>query len=470
MRNAVIDMTAVELSVAIRTRKVSCREVMEAYMARIATANPTYNAIVSLKEPNVLLAEADRADELLRQGRALGPLHGFPQAPKDATATKDVATTIGSEILKGYMPDHDSFVVARAREAGAIVIGKTNMPEFGVGSHTYNSLFGTTLNAWNKRLSAGGSSGGAAVAVAQRMLPVADGSDMMGSIRNPVGWNNICGLRPTIGRVPTGPTNDVFYQQLMTEGPMGRTVADVALLLSVQAGWDHRLPLSINEDPAQFAKSLDRDFKGARIGFLGDLDGYLPMEPGVMDACTAALKHFGAFGCSVEMLAPGFDMRRLWDAWVALRAYALGASFGPLAPRVTRPEVLWELETYKKLTVEQLSAAMQTRSAWYESLRKMFERHDFFVLPTAQVFPFEATLHWPKEINGKSMDTYHRWMEVVVPGSMAGVPIAAVPAGFGAGQRPIGLQIIGPAHADLAVLQIAHAYEQASGFTQNKPR
>lgn len=469
MSTSITGMNAVDLRAAIHSRQVSCREVMEAYLARIAKVNPTYNAIISMKDPDVFLAEADAADATLRRGDAIGPLHGFPQAPKDATATKDLPTTIGSEVLKGYVPDHDSIVVERARKAGAIMIGKSNMPEFGVGSHTYNTLYGTTYNAWNKKLSAGGSSGGAAVAVAQRMLPVADGSDMMGSIRNPAGWNNLAGIRPSIGRVPLGPMPDVFYTQIVTEGPIGRTVADVALLLSVQAGWDNRLPLSIDADPAVFAQSLDREFKGARIGYLGDLNGYYTMDPGLLEVCNKAVRHFQTIGCTVESATWQFDMSRLWSAWVALRAFTVGASIEPLITRLKRPELRWEYETYKKLTVEQLSAAMVTRGAWYEALRKTFESYDFLVLPTAQVFPFDAKLHWPQEINGKAMDTYHRWMEIAVPGSMAGIPVAAVPAGFGSGQRPIGFQILAPAHADLKVLQLAHAYEKASGFSKYQP-
>lgn len=470
--NGIIDMTAVDLRAAIAKRSVSCREVMKAYLDRIEMVNPTFNAIVSMKDPKVLLAQADEADAVLKRGDAVGPLHGFPQAPKDLAATTDIPTTQGSPILKTYMPKADAIVVERARKAGAILIGKTNTPEFGLGSHTYNSVFGTTVNAWDPNLAAGGSSGGAAVALAQRMLPVADGSDMMGSLRNPAGWNNVVGFRPSQGRIPYGPTGEVFMQQLGYEGPMGRTVADTALLLSVQAGFDPRTPISISDDPAQFAGSLDRDFKGARIGYMGDFNGYLSMEAGVLDVCAGALKHFEAIGCTVEAVTPEYDMAQLWQTWLTLRGFFIAGIAGGLYAKpelraMMKPEAIWEIESGLSLTGPQIFQASANRSAWYQVVRGLFERYDFLVLPTAQVFPFDAKTHWPKEIAGKPMDTYHRWMEVVVPGTLAGVPVIGVPAGFSATGLPMGLQIMGPAQADLAVLQIAHAYEQASKFSSN---
>ncbi len=468
----IINMTAVDLRAAIASRKVSCREVMEAYLGRIEAASPTFNAIVSLKDPKALLAQADDADAVLKRGDAVGPLHGFPQAPKDLAATTDIPTTQGSPILKNYMPKADAIVVERARRAGAILIGKTNTPEFGLGSQTYNSVFGTTVNAWDPNLTAGGSSGGAAVALAQRMLPVADGSDMMGSLRNPAGWNNVVGFRPSQGRVPYGPTGEVFMQQLGYEGPMGRTVADVALLLSVQAGFDPRTPMSISEDPAKFQSSLNRDFKGVRIGYMADLGGYLPMEAGVLDVCAAALKHFEAIGCTVETVTPKYDMAQLWQTWLTLRGFFIAGIAGGLYAKpelreMMKPEAIWEIENGLSLTGPQVFQASANRSAWYQVVRSLFEQYDFLILPTAQVFPFDAKTHWPKEIAGRQMDTYHRWMEVVVPATLAGVPVIGVPAGFSPKGLPMGLQIMGPAQADFAVLQIAHAYEKASKFSSN---
>lgn len=474
MSDAITDMTAIELQGAISGKQVSCREVMQAYLARIETVNPHFNALVSLRQSSALLAEADAADGVIARGEPFGPLHGFPQAPKDLAATKDIPTSQGSPIYKDDVPQADALIVERVRTAGAILIGKTNTPEFGLGSNTYNRVFGPTLNAWDRTKTAGGSSGGAAVALAQRLLPVADGSDMMGSLRNPAGWNNVVGFRPSQGRVPKSPADEVFYAQLGTEGPMGRTVADAALLLSVQAGFDARAPLSLDADPSVFAQALDRDLRGVRVGYLGDFDGYLATQAGVLAVCEKALSHFEAVGCTVEAAAVEFDFDSLWQAWLTLRGFLVAGRLGALYARdelcaEMKPEALWEIERGLKVTGVEVYAASQVRSDWYQAMRGLFERFDVLVLPTAQVFPFGADLDWPKEIAGRRMDTYHRWMEVTAAATMAGLPAAAVPAGFGAEGQPIGLQIIGPAQADLAVLRIAHGFEQASGFTKLSP-
>lgn len=462
-----------DLSRAIHAREISCVEVMTAYLDRIEAVNPQVNAIVSLRPREVLLAEAAEADADLAAGRDRGWLHGVPQAPKDLTATVGLPTTMGSPILAKNMPKADSILVERTRAAGAILIGKTNTPEFGLGSHTYNPLFGPTLNAYDQRLSAGGSSGGAAVALAAHLLPVADGSDMMGSLRNPAGWNNVFGFRPSMGRVPFGPTPEVFFQQLGYEGPMGRSVADLALLLSTQAGYDARTPLSLDGTGAAFAGPLDRDFKGARIGWMGDLGGYLPMDPGVLETCEGALGQFAALGCTVEAVVPDFDMGKLWSAWVTLRSFLVSGGLGalydtPETRALLKPEAIWEIETGRKLSGADVFRASATRSAWYQTLLKLHETYDFLVLPTAQIFPFDAKEPWPRVVGGREMDTYHRWMEVVIPGSMAGVPVLAVPAGFGPGGLPMGLQIMAPPRADLAALQIGHAYEQVQPYTARR--
>lgn len=360
------------------------------------------------------------------------------------------------------------------RRNGAILIGKTNTPEFGLGSHTYNTVFGTTLNAYDQTKTAGGSSGGAAVSLALRMLPVADGSDMMGSLRNPAGYNNVFGFRPSFGRVPFGPTSEVFLQQLAYEGPMARSVSDLAMLLSVQAGFDARVPLSIDQDPATFTRPLKRDFKGVRVGWMGDFGGYLPMESGVMELSRNALKHFETLGCTVEEAKPEFSMEKLWQTWLTLRGFLLAGIAGPLYANpqlraMMKPEAVWEVENGLKLTAANVYEASANRTAWYLALHKLFGKYDYLVLPTAQVFPFDAKLDWPKSIGGKPMDTYHRWMEVVIGGTLSGLPVINVPAGFGPTGLPMGLQIIGKAQADLAVLQMAYAYEQASPYTQKRP-
>lgn len=465
--------TAIRLSQAIRSGAVSCVEVMTAYLSQIERLNPKVNAIVSLQDRDALLAQAIERDRTLRSASTVGWMHGFPQAPKDLTNTAGIVTTQGSPLFASHVPAHDSLLVERLRSAGSILIGKTNTPEFGLGSHTYNPVFGTTSNAYDQTLSAGGSSGGAAVALALNLLPVADGSDFMGSLRNPAAWNNVFGFRPSFGRVPGGPAPDVFFQQFGVEGPMGRTVADLSMLLSTMAGFDARAPLSLAEDPAVFAASLSRNLSGTRIGWLGDFDGYLPMEAGLLDTCAQALKHFETIGCTVEAARPDFSMERLWRTWLVIRAFSVAGRLsalhdGPVERTQLKPEARWEVEQGMKLTGSDLFTAAVDRTAWYQALARLFEHFDVLVLPSAQVFPFDKTLDWPKTIGNRSMDTYHRWMEVVIGGTLAGLPVLNVPAGFGPGGLSIGLQIIGRPRSDLAVLQVGHAYEMATGYTSRR--
>ena len=466
-------MDAVDLSNAIRRREVSCREVMEAFLSKIDRLNPKVNAIVSLRDREELLHEADGRDRQLARGEHLGFMHGFPQAPKDLAATVGLPNTMGSPIFRNAMPLQDAIIVERVKKNGAIIIGKTNTPEFGLGSQTYNTVFGTTLNAYDQTKAAGGSSGGAAVALALCMLPVADGSDMMGSLRNPAAYNNVFGFRPSFGRVPFGPANEIFYQQLLTEGPMARTVTDLAMLLSIQAGFDSRVPLSNNGNPAAFAQPLQRDFKGVKLAWLGDFGGYLAMEQGVLEICRQALTAFETIGCIVEEALPDYPPERLWQAWLTMRGYLATGIYGPLfaVPEQRaqmKPEAVWEIENGLKLTANEVYQASIDRSAWYLALNALFGQYDFLLLPSAQVFPFAADVHWPKEIAGKAMDTYHRWMEVVIGPTMSGLPTISVPVGFNNAGLPMGLQIIGKAQADLSVLQLAHAYEQATGWVKKR--
>ena len=472
--NEIIAAGALELSQWIRLRKVSCREVMSAFLDHIERMNTPVNAIVSLRERAALLDDAAERDAQLARREYLGWLHGIPQAPKDLTATAGIASTHGSPIFRDEVPTADALMAARMRTQGAIFIGKTNTPEFGLGSHTYNPVFGTTLNAYDPTRSAGGSSGGAAVALALRMLPVADGSDMMGSLRNPAGWNNVFGFRPSQGRVPSVPAAEVFYHQLSSAGPMGRTVPDVAMLLATQAGFDARAPLSLSDDPAQFTGSLARDFSGARIGWLGDYDGYLPMEDGVLALCETALADFEAIGCRVEPASPGYPMEKLWDCWRTLRHFLVSGTLGahyrdPARRPLLKPEAQWEVESGLKLSGEDVWNATVARSQWYDALLALFERYDYLVLPSAQIFPFDANERWPKSIAGRTMDTYHRWMEVVIGGTLAGLPVMCVPAGFNGHGLPMGLQVIGRPRADLAVLQLGHAYDQATQWVKRRP-
>ena len=469
------NMSACELSQAIHARQVSCREVMQAYLNQIHTHNPQSNAIVSMAQPDALLAQADARDLQLAQGQSLGWMHGMPQAVKDLAHVAGFPTHMGSPLWRDFIPAQDGLMAARMKAAGCIVIGKTNTPEFGLGSHTFNEVFGATLNAWNPGKSAGGSSGGAAVALAQRMLPVADGSDFMGSLRNPAGWNHVFGMRPSQGRVPRAPSPDIYMSQLGTDGPMGRSVNDVAMLLSVQAGYDVCAPLSIAQDGHTFAQSLDHDPSGQRIAWLADLNGYLPMEDGILSVCEEALNTFQNLGCAIEPSALGMSPALIWDAWLVWRKALAGPHVAAMShiPNwrdQVKPEALWEYDQSLSLSGAQWMAASVQRSAYYQHMVHLFEHFDVLALPVSQVWPFDVQERWPQSIQGRSMDTYHRWREVVIYATFAGLPSISVPAGFSAQGLPMGLQLIGKPQGDFALLQLAHAYEQAAqNLIQRRP-
>jgi amidase len=471
---SISNLSAFDLSAAIRLRKVSCLEVMQATLDRIAEVNPTHNAIVNLFEPTRLVQQARECDEQLSKGQDAGWLHGIPQAIKDLSNVRGVATTKGSFLLKNTIPSEDGLMAARMRAAGAIFIGKTNTPEFGLGSHTFNEVFGPTRNAFDTSKTAGGSSGGAAVALALNMLSVADGSDFMGSLRNPAGWNNVYGLRPSQGRVPTWPAPDSFVAQLGTEGPMGRTVRDVAMLLETQSGFDPRSPLSIAQKFHWSAATENVQKRAPRIGWLGDLNGYLPTDDGILQACQVGLKRLTDIGCKVDAIDLGFSAEAVWSAWLVWRAALVANSLAPIAGveknrTIIKPEALWEYESAKKISAADFMQASGIRSQFYQHLLSMFERYDFLVLPSAQVWPFDIELRWPQKIAGKTMDTYHRWMEVVIYATFAGLPAMSVPSGFSevtstrTKPLPNGLQLIGKPQGDLALLQLAAAYEQTIG-------
>jgi amidase len=466
----ITDLSANALSVAIQDRRVSCREVMQAYLERIHRVNPTFNAIVSLQDEAGLLRQADDRDAVLARGESMGWMHGMPQAIKDLSNTAGLPTTLGSPLMRDFIPAADGLMVRRMKAAGCIVIGKTNVPEFGLGSHTFNTVFGPTRNAFNPALSAGGSSGGAAVALAQHMLPVADGSDFMGSLRNPAAWNNVFGLRPSQGRVPMLPVQDVWISQLGTEGPMARSVQDLAQLLVIQAGFDPKAPLSIAQNGQLFLGSLHmepKDVARVRIGWLGDLGGYLPMETGILDVCDQALQRLAGLGCRVEPAALGMEPSRIWEGWLVWRKLLVASRIAPFLlkaenRRHIKPEALWEHDQAQGVTGSQFMSASTTRTVFYQRMLALFDEFDYLALPVAQVWPFDVNLRWPQQVNGVAMDTYHRWMEVVIYATFAGLPCISVPAGFNADGLPMGLQLIGRPQADFALLQLAHAYEQAA--------
>lgn len=471
-RSEIVMMDAVALSRAIGSRQISCREVMTAYLDHIDAINPAVNAIVSLLPRGDLLAAAEHRDAELARGEYLGPMHGFPHAIKDLEATAGIRTTMGSPILRDFIPRTDSILVERIKRAGAIIIGKTNVPEFGLGSHSYNSVFGTTLNAYDQSKTAGGSSGGAAVGLATRMLPVADGGDHAGSLRNPAAFNNVFGFRTAFGRVPSD-VREVFVPALSVHGPMARTVPDLAMLLSVIAGYDARVPLSIREDPARFTEPLARNFAGTRIAWGGNFGGYLPFEPGVLELCQSALGVFETLGCVVEDAVPDYPIERVWQAWLVLRAWQVGGVLkafysDPARRALMKPEVRWEIERGFKISAYDIADASAVRSAWYQAMRTLFEKYDFFILPSAQVFPFDAAIHWPETIAGTAMNTYHRWMEVMIPVTMSGCPALNVPAGFNPTGLPMGIQIVAPNHAEFSCLQLAHAYDGSTRWVETR--
>jgi len=469
----IVNLDAIALARAIKTKQVSCVEVMNAYLDQIERLNPHVNAIVSIQPRERLIEQAKDRDSQLARGDYLGAMHGFPHAVKDLEPTRGIRTTKGSPLFKNFFPRDDSILVERIRSAGGIIIGKTNVPEFGLGSQTYNPVFGTTLNAYNQSKTCGGSSGGAAVAVALEMVPVADGSDNGGSLRNPAAWNNVFGFRTSPGRVPSQ-FYEVFLPSISVHGPMARTVPDLAMLLSVIAGYDPRTPLSIRQDAAEFAGPLERDFKGARIGWVGDFGGQIPFDPGVLELCERSLKVFEALGCSVETASLDHPIEPVWQSWLTLRGWQIASEFRAIFPdpaqrALMKPELQWEIENGLKTTAMEVAIASRVRTACYQAVLRFFEKYDFMIAPASQVFPFDATIHWPKEVGGVSMDTYHRWMQVMIPISMSGCPALSVPAGFNGSGLPMGIQIVGPNHAEMACMQLAHAYDQATNWVTNRP-
>ncbi len=480
MSNPIVELNAAELSMAIHGKKLSCREVMEAYLDHIGQVNPQVNAIVTLADGQDLMAQAQERDRQLARGEDLGWMHGFPQAVKDLEPTKGLRTTKGSLALAHWIPDYDSPTVRAMKNAGAIVIGKTNTPEFGYGSQSYNQVFGATGNPYDPALTSGGSSGGAACALALRMQAVADGSDFMGSLRNPAGWCNVVGFRPSPGTVPSG-EGDLFSNTMAVQGPMARTVADAALLLGTLAGRDPLYPQSREADsrlkalrPDGVSSALKRDFKGFKVGWIGDWDGALPVEPDVLETCQEALKALESLGVEVEPIKPFYDLQEFWEhIWLPLRHYCasgLKVWYDLCQDGLLKPESRWEYQGSVNLTAHQVQRAFVKRSQFYQAMIGVFQDYHFIAAPTAACFPFDKNLHWPQEIQGRPMTTYHNWMEIVTPWTMGCNAVCAVPAGFGGPRHlPIGLQLIAPPYQEFPLLQFAAAYEEATAFTARFP-
>ena len=452
-------LSALELSMGIKTKQFSCYEVMQAYLTRIHKYNPVYNAIISMADDQNLFDQAKKADIAIERDEYWGWMHGIPHAIKDLAPLKGFAYTSGSPIFADRIADEDGFITSKIRSQGAIFIGKTNTPEFGLGSQTYNPVFGPTGNAYNPSLTAGGSSGGAACGLRTEMLPVADGGDMMGSLRNPGAFNNVIGFRPSTNVVME--EGDEINRLLSTSGPMGRNVTDLIGLLK-----------TISLKP-EFNEIEPLDFNDLKIGWLKDLGGYLKFEPGILELCENSLRKLSSARAQVELAQINFTPSDLWTCWTTLRHQTrlrmLDFYENPLTFNLLKPELLWEIEQALKLKEEDIKQAELIRKEWYSELDRLFNKYDFLILPTAQVFPFSSNIHWPKEINGRLMDTYHRWMEVVIMASIGGIPAINLPTGFDATGRPMGLQVMGKFGHDSRVLQFGLAYEQITNYLDRKP-
>ena len=465
--NELCFLRSTELVAKLRLREVSAVEVTEAHLKQIARVNPKVNAIVTLA-PEQALEAARKADERLVKGETPGRLHGLPVAHKDLVETKGIRTTYGSPIYKDHVPDFDCLIVERMKAAGAITLGKTNTPEFGAGSQTFNQVFGATCNPYNTDLTCGGSSGGAAVSLACRMLSLADGSDLGGSLRNPANYSNVVGFRPSLGRVPSWPSN-APWNSLSVEGPLARTVEDAALLLSVLAGPDQRAPMSDSESGDPFAQPLDRDFRGVRVAWSSDFGG-LPVDRRTLETLESSRKHFEALGCVLDNSLPDFseadDIFKTWRAWL----YEIMHKEHLEKYRdLVKDTVIWNTEAGQQLSGPDVGRAETLRVALFHRIREFMEDHEFLLLPVSQVPPFPIDQAYVKEINGIEMETYLDWMRSCYYISATGLPAISVPAGFTSDGLPVGLQIVGRPRDDLGVLQLAHAFETQTGYWKQVP-
>jgi amidase len=459
--------SAVELARRIRAREVSCLEVMDAHLAQIERVDPLVNAIVTLDAEGAL-AQAKQADERLARGDAAGLLFGLPTAVKDLVETRGLRTTYGSTLFRDHVPDEDALVVSRLRAAGAIVIGKTNTPEFGAGSQTFNRVFGATRNPWDTTRTCGGSSGGAAVAASCGMVPVADGSDLAASLRNPASFCNVVGFRPTPGRVPQWPGLDA-WDSLATLGPIARSVGDVALHLAATSGPDARVANAWTEAGSTFAPPLEADWRGTRVAWSRTLGG-LAVAPEVTSVLEAQRAVLIDLGCEVEEVEPDFSGAA--EAFQVLRAHRFARLHAGLLERhreELKPTVVWNIEAGLKLSAQDVARAETERSAIFARFAAFFARHRFLACPTVQVTPFPLDVEYPTEISGRKMATYIDWLGSCLYVSVIAHPAISVPAGFTPEGLPVGLQIVGGYCRDLDVLRFAHAFERATRCGERHP-
>jgi amidase len=465
-------LSAKELGRLIREREVSAEETLVACLDQVERTNPRVNAIVTLVSERAM-RDARAADERLREAIALGedvgPLHGLPVAHKDLALTRGIRTTFGSLIYEDYVPEEDDLIVERLRRAGAITVGKTNTPEFGAGSQTYNEVFGETLNPYDTTKTCGGSSGGAAVALACGMVPIADGSDMGGSLRNPASFCNVVGFRPSLGRVPSWPPTQAAWSSLSTEGPMARTVRDVALMLAVISGPDPRSPLAVSVPGEDYFGLLERDLSGTRVAWSRDLGG-LPVDARVSAVLDGQRHIFEDMGCLVEDDEPDFTGAD--EVFKALRAWHFERDYGELLEEHRgrmKDTVVWNIEQGVGLSGPDVERAERGRTELYHRVRTFMEGYDFLVAPVSQVPPFDVKQRYVTEINGVEMETYIDWMKSCYYVSVTGLPAISVPCGFTPEGLPVGIQIVGRPRDDLGVLQLAYTFEQVTGFGKRRP-
>lgn len=468
----IVFQSARKLARLIRTRKLSAVEVMRAHIAQIERINPKVNAIVTFL-PEQALRQAKKLDARLARAKTasdVGPLAGLPIAYKDLVSTKGIRTTFGSPVYTDNIPEVDSAIVERLSAAGAITLGKTNTPEFGAGSQTFNAVFGATKNPFDVSKTCGGSSGGGGVAVACGMLPFADGSDLAASLRNPGNYCNIVGFRPTPGRVPNFPNANAWDNQAVL-GPMARSVEDAAFVFAAMAGPDPRVPMSIVEPGAMFARPLARDFRKVRVAFTRDFNG-LPMDPRVLKVIDAQKKVLASLGCRVEDACPDFSGAK--EAFETIRAVSFAMKYAPLLKtqrKKLKDTVIWNIEQGLAVTGEQFGRADALRTQLFQRLRAFLETYEFLVGPVNQLPPYSVDTDYPREIAGTKLENYLDWMKSCYYVTITSHPAISVPAGFTNDPLPlpVGLQIVGRYRDDFGVLQLAHAFEQATGIAKRRP-
>jgi amidase len=464
----IVDLTARQLADQLHRKQLSAREVVQAHLDRIETVNPRINAIVTLTAEQALEAAA-HADEQLAARRPVGRLHGIPMAHKDTHETAGIRTTYGSPLLGDHVPDQDELIIERLHAAGAITLGKTNVPEFAAGSHTINPVFGPTRNPYDPTRSAGGSSGGAAAALATGMHPLADGSDLGGSLRNPASFCNVVGLRPTPGRVPSWPAL-LGWDTLGVQGPMARTVADAAFVLSVLAGPDPRSPIAQETAGDAFSTPLDVDPQTLRVAWSPDLGGALPVTSDVRQVVEAAAGVFGDLGAAVDRDC--IDFAGADEIFRTLRAWQFALIHGE---RVAdhrdqlKPSLIDNIEQGLRLTGADVARAQMLRTQLYHRTREFFGRYDVLLLPVSQLPPFPIEWEYPTEIDGTAMADYLDWMRSAYYVTVTGSPALSVPAGFTAAGLPVGVQLVGPHGDDLGVLRAGSVFERATGYADRRP-